>query len=107
MIVVAEPLIARATYHDHEMEAGPRSSGPVKGPRAVTFKIKIYRLGFAQLPPGKSGAGSGYRPLLARVTAAAMACASGSVSAPATSTVGVPPTPAAVARAVTYAGQAR
>ncbi len=57
----------------------------------------------AVVPRDQFGRGG---PQLA-ATAAMMACGSGSIEAPATKTVGVPPTPRSTARSVTYEGQSR
>ena len=51
--------------------------------------------------------GARYRARLARSTAAAIVRPFACTMVPATRTVGVPVTPAAVARAVTYVGQSR
>jgi serine phosphatase RsbU (regulator of sigma subunit) len=87
--------------------AGSFTATQVSLPPGAT--IALYTDGLVESSPVSASEQrpAGQRPPFTRATAAVMARGSGRTAAPATSTVGVPLTPAWVARAVTYGGQSR
>ena len=80
---------------------GRASTTPVRAKVLYVLILRFTLVGAIGEVIDHGVAAAGHIPLVARATAAAIACASGLTAMPSTSTVGVALTPAATARAVT------